>query len=610
MENNFFQQNNDIFQNDELNYNKNNTILHEFNRLDFSSIETVYTLLDEYFSMKDDSSLQLAKNKLNNEKLNIKGSLDKYNINIQSYDSINDNILINNGNNILYEFEIVLRKINVKSNNLSSLYDNNSYNYNYEENNNVIKYHIKLSNITREHKISLKRTFDKYYKPILAITNLEAYLELNEIKKYIIKFKDTCNTKIFLEINKIFEQLNPKSNMRRSNGGTGQIQMINVYLKNNFNEMKSISYQTLKESRIKKYCNSFGCFYDIKNFLEIGTETLYVENLKNEFFSGYLLKTYNIDICCLVKKISNNDTFLKRKNYVFITLENIFDLNQIILEVSTTHEILKDLRVNGIYILKNLTCFIDENFNVKLGVIKLDSNKSTKIGLYYINDINEYNNSKIKNLFYMPFNHLITLTTENNLVRSLQKYLIYINSVMYINAHMINNNIFYEGCLIGSDGTSSGFFLIEQDCVRNLFKFDADFDNYIRNKLYQEKKFQIFPGRNDYNFNDYIITKVYGSQVVIIGTPKMNRLMEISSQEMHDSISELNRYSGLNKEQRIEGFLAFDTKLTKTEFSMINGSFSRKSDKLEKIPYIKSSYLFDMDDYIKLIQNDNKINKI
>ena len=50
--------------------------------------------------------------------------------------------------------------------------------------------------------------------------------------------------------------------------------------------------------------------------------------------------------------------------------------------------------------------------------------------------------------------------------------------------------------------------------------------------------------------------------------------------------------------------------MTKFEFSMINGSFSRKSEKLEKIPYIKSSYLFDMDDYIKLIQNDNKINKI
>jgi hypothetical protein len=228
----------------------------------------------------------------------------------------------------------------------------------------------------------------------------------------------------------------------------------------------------------------------------------------------------------------------------------------------------------------------------------------------HITDIKDYNNSKIKNLFHMPFNHLISLTTENNLVRSLQKYLININSVMYINAHMINNNIFYEGCLIGSDGTSSGFFLIEQDCVRNLFKFNAEFDNYIRNKLYQEKKFQIFPGRNDYNFNENIITKVYGNQVVIIGAPKMNRLMEISAQDMYDSISELNKYSNQNKEKRIEGFLEFDTKLTKIEFSMINGSFSRKSDKLEKIPYIKTSFLFDMDDYIKLIQIDNKINKI
>ena len=610
MENNFFQ-NNDIFQGDEINYNKNNSILNELNKYDYSSIDTIYSLLDEYFSLKDDSSLQIVKNKLNTEKLNIKGALEKYTITIQSFDTINNNILINNNNSCLYEIEIILRKMYNKNNNINSIYDNSSNNNNFEENNNI-KYYIKLSDITNDIRIYLKKSFEKYYKPILAITNLEAYLELNEIKKYIIKYKSTCDTKIFLEINKIFEQSNSKRNLRRSSNGItgGQIQMVNIYLKNNFNEMKNITYQKLKESRIKKYCNSVGCFYDLKYFLEIGTETLYVENLKNEFYSGYLLKAYNIDICCLVKKISNNDTFLKRKNYVFITLENIFDLNQIILEVSNTHDILKDLKINGIYIFKNLTCFIDENFNVKLGVIKLDSKKSTKMGLYYITDIKDYNNSKIKNLFHMPFNHLISLTTENNLVRSLQKYLININSVMYVNAHMINNNIFYEGCLIGSDGTSSGFFLIEQDCVRNLFKFNAEFDNYIRNKLYQEKKFQIFPGRNDYNFDDYNITKVYGSQVVIIGSPKMNRLMEISAQDMYESISELNKYSNQNKEKRIEGFLEFDTKLTKIEFSMINGSFSRKSDKLEKIPYIKSSFLFDMDDYIKLIQTDNKINKI
>ena len=374
--------------------------------------------------------------------------------------------------------------------------------------------------------------------------------------------------------------------------------------------MKYISYQKLNENQIKKFCISNECFYDIKNLLDIGTETLYVENLKNEYFSGYLLKAYNVNTCCLVKIICNNDGYIKRKNIIQIILENIFDLNQIILEAPNTHEVLKDLKVNGIYIFKNLSCFIDENFNVKLGVIQLDSNKSTKIGLYYITDIKEYNKYKIKNLYNISFSHLISLTTENKLVRSLQKYLITINSVMYINAHMINNNIIYEGCLVGSDGTSSGFFLIEQDSVKNLFKFDSEFDNYIKNKLYQEKKFQIFPGRSDYNFNEYTILKVYGSQVVIVGTPKMNRLMELSAQDMYDSISELKKYFGANREQRLEGFLEFDTRLTKTEFSMINGSFSRKSDKLEKIPYIKSSFVFDIDDYLKLTQNDSFINKI
>ena len=601
MENNFFQQNNDIFQVDEL--KKANSLQTELNKYNFSPIEDVYSLLDDYFSSKDDSSLQIAKNKLNSEKFNIKGTLEKYNINIQPFDNVNENIFQNNNNSTLFEIEIILRKVNIKNNNSPSFIDNN------EENNN--KYYLKLSNITNEIKVDLKKYFDRYYKPILAITNLEACLEQNELKKNIIQFKNTNDTKIFVEINKIFEQFNSKKNLRRAGNSIngGQIQMVNIYLKNNFKEMKNISYQKLKENRIKKYCNSVGCFYDIKNFLEIATETLYVENLKNEFYSGYLLKTYNIDICCLVKKISNNDTYLKRKNFVFITLENIFDLNQIILEVSNTHDILKDLKLNGIYIFKNLTCFIDENFNVKLGVIKLDSKKSTKIGLYYITDINEYNNFKIKNLFYMPFNHLITLTNENYLIRSLQKYLICINSLMYLNAHIINNNIFYEGCIIGSDGTSSGFFLIEHDCVKNLFKFDDDFDNYIRNKLYQEKKYQLFPVKNDYNFNEFNLLKVYGSQVVILGVPKMNRLMEMQAQEMYDSISNLKLSSDKSKEKRIEELLEFDTKLTKIEFSMINGSFSRKSKKLEKIPYIKSSFLFYMDDYLKLVQND-KTDKI
>ena len=602
MENNFFQQNNDIFQMDEL--NKESTIQKEINKYDFSSIETVYSLLDEYANLKEDSTLQIIKNKLNNERFNIKGSLEHFNINIQPYDNINEN----NNHSVLFEIEIILRKIYLKSNNYLSIIDKN--NNEEEENNN--KYYIKLSNISKDSKIDLKKYFDKYYKPIIAITNTTAYLELTELKKNIIKFKNTKDSKIFVEINKIFEKFNSKNSLRWSNNSftVGQMQILFMHLKNNFIEMQNTSYQKLKENRIKKCCESLGCYCDVKNFLEIGTETLYVENLKNEFYSGYLLKTYNIDVCCLVKKISNNDTYLKRKNYVFITLENIFDLNQIILEVTNTHDILKDLKVNGIYIFKNLKCFIDENFNVKLGVIKLDSKKSTKKGLYYITDINDFNNYKIKNLFYMPFNHLITLTTENYLIRTLQKYLIYINSLMYLNAHMINNNIFYEGCIIGSDGTSSGFFLIEHDCVKRLFKFDSDFDNYIRNKLYQEKKYQIFPGRKDYNFNEYNLLKVYGSQVVIIGIPKMNRLMEMPAQEMYDSITNLNNYSSYNKEKRIEGLLEFDTRLTKIEFSMINGSFSRKSDKLEKIPYIKSSFLFDMDDYMKLIEVDNKVNKI
>ena len=88
MENNF---SNDFFQGDEINrnYNKNNIILNELNNLDFLSVEILYSLLDDYFSLKDDSSLQIVKNKLNNEKFNIKGILEKYSITTQIIEDIN-----------------------------------------------------------------------------------------------------------------------------------------------------------------------------------------------------------------------------------------------------------------------------------------------------------------------------------------------------------------------------------------------------------------------------------------------------------------------------------------------------------------------------------------
>ena len=174
MENNF---SNDFFQGEEINnnYNKNNIILNELNNFDFLSVEILYSLLDDYFSLKDDSSLQIIKNKLNNEKFNIKGILEKYSISIQIIEDINSPDIINYES--LYEIEITLKKI--KNKNI------------IEESNN--KYYIKLTNINKEFKNYLSYAFKKYYNPILVITNLEAFLELNEIKKYIIKFRNNKN---------------------------------------------------------------------------------------------------------------------------------------------------------------------------------------------------------------------------------------------------------------------------------------------------------------------------------------------------------------------------------------------------------------------------------
>ena len=214
MENNFSQQYNNFLSGEEINcnYNKNNILLNELNNYDFVSVEILYSLLDDYFSLKDDSSLQIVKNKLNNEKFNIKGTLEKYSINNQISENINGEDIFNNEN--VYEIEIILKKIN--NNNRNAL----------EENNN--KYFIKLTNINKEFKNYLSFIFRKYYNPILVMTNMEVILELNEIKKYIIKFKNTKQSKIYIEINKIFEQINSKSTKTRIN---------------NINEMKSIRFQ-------------------------------------------------------------------------------------------------------------------------------------------------------------------------------------------------------------------------------------------------------------------------------------------------------------------------------------------------------------------------------
>ena len=112
MENNF---SNDFFQGEEINnnYNKNNIILNELNNFDFLSVEILYSLLDDYFSLKDDSSLQIVKNKLNNEKFNIKGILEKYSISTQIIEDINSPDIINYES--LYEIEITLKKIKNKN---------------------------------------------------------------------------------------------------------------------------------------------------------------------------------------------------------------------------------------------------------------------------------------------------------------------------------------------------------------------------------------------------------------------------------------------------------------------------------------------------------------
>ena len=145
------------------------------------------------------------------------------------------------------------------------------------------------------------------------------------------------------------------------------------YLKSNeFSYIDSISTQKLYSLRSTRFKNNlikgfnFDLYLDLKLYLEIGTESLYMENLKDEYLHFYPNKEESINLCCFVKSIYKDKIFKK----INIVLENLFDLNSIILEIPQNHEIIQNLYLNCIYLFVNMIIFIDDKFNIKLTVQK------------------------------------------------------------------------------------------------------------------------------------------------------------------------------------------------------------------------------------------------
>ena len=157
--------------------------------------------------------------------------------------------------------------------------------------------------------------------------------------------------------------------------------------------------------------------------MDIETESIYIEktsDISEKNKTKYILNTnINFNFCCFVKSIYKSID----KKFVYIILENLFDLNSIILEIPRGHEILENIHINCIELFINFNIFIDEKLNIKLGLKNNMNEQSKVILLYYLVDLEKYNNKKINDILIKDsFNQLLSLITDNILIRTVQKY--------------------------------------------------------------------------------------------------------------------------------------------------------------------------------------------
>ena len=336
-----------------------------------------------------------------------------------------------------------------------------------------------------------------------------------------------------------------------------------------------------KIKTVKHY--NFEVVFDLKSYLELETDTLYAENNKDEFYHYNYIKKYTINICCIVKKIVED----KRKKIINVTLENLFDLNNIILEIPKDNQILDNLYINCIYIFINLIIFINQKMNIKLTLQTNKNEKSGKIFLYVLIDPEKYYNKKLNDfIIEEQFSQLLILVTQNKLNRKFQKYFVNIDKAIYINLYLNESDEFsyYDGLFHCTDGTSSALLRIKRNNILELknLKIIHNLNKY--NKINNKKKINIS------HFEDINI------QVVIIGNPIMENIKELYIIDIYENINILK------KQNNIDNLLKFDLFLTKNEFTTINGTFSKFSSQIEAIPIIKVLKFITLEEYINLIE--------
>ena len=542
--------------------NKKNAILkNELYNLNFAKLEELYCLLEQ--TQKNSKlliSLQSIKEKIEQNTYDIKGLLFNHK---ESYSSINKYTeLFLPG--LKFDIKFELYKISNNFNNKILLSEKN-------------KYSIILSNVNEESKNFLQKNFLYFFRPILLFTNLKASFNINYFNgKIDILFRNTYKSKIYMELNRIKDMEKAKKHFLSSG-----IYIDNLKL-NEFAYIDWINTEKLflgrkNKSNLKAIKNfDFEISVDFKKYLEIEVDTLYIENIKYEYDHYNIVKKFNINICCIVKNIKED----KRKKVFNVILENLFDLNYIILEIPKNNKIMNDLYINCIYIFVNLVIFIDENMNIKL---TLDKNKTEKIFLYFLIDPEKYINKKLSDfLIQNKFSQLIELVSQNKLIRTMKNYFVNIDKIIYIYLYVNESNdiIKYEGLLQCSDGTSSAILRIKGNNILDLNKLKIDLNSNINSQKI-DNKIRIYPLLNNI-------------QIVIIGNPIMEYIKDLSIEDIYEDINMLKNSN--------DNLINFDIKLTKNEYCILNGSFSKNSSLITPIPIIQVNSFFAIDEYISLIE--------
>ena len=429
---------NNVFSLEEYNIRRNTELKSQIKNLDLEKVDELYSLLEQYkLSKINRNLLNIINTKIEIEKYNIKGLCLKFRSEFSKINSYLESLMEQKR----YNYEFHLYKIFNKENN--KLIFKEQY-----------KYTIILLNINKDILNFLENNLINFHRDVLLFTNLEAKIELDKTGQLQFIFKSTDKTKIYMEKNKIMDS-NSKTNFSSSG-------IFIDYLKlNEFNFINCISTQNLFELKKTKFKYNYiqGPIYDIcldlKLYLEINTESLYLENKKDEFMRCYSYQE-NINLCCYVKSYYRNNTS-KTINFL---LENIYDLNCITLEIPQNDENIDNIYSDCIYVFFNLILFIDEKMNIKL---KFQKNKTKFILLYFLIDYEKYEKKKLNDLLIQAeFSQLLSLVYQNKIVRSINKYLVTIIKLNYMNIFFSNNNeLSYDLCLQCSDGTSSAFFHIK-----------------------------------------------------------------------------------------------------------------------------------------------------